>query len=82
MTALHYMLKKSSDKKYFTMLIAHGARGDIKNKDGVTAAELMRKKKDPQFQKMADELGVGGNLTPNPFPLWEGGPVARESGES
>ena len=45
MTALHYMLKKGSDKKFFAMLIAHGARGDIKNKDGVTAAELMRKKK-------------------------------------
>ena len=56
MTALHYMLKKSSDKKYFAMLLAHGARGDIKNKDGVTAADLMRKKRDPQFQKMADQL--------------------------
>jgi len=59
MTALHYMLKKSSDKKYFRMLIAHGARGDIQNKDGVTAAALMRKKRDPGFQKMADQLGVG-----------------------
>jgi hypothetical protein len=56
MTALHYMVKKSSDKKYFAMMIAHGARGDIRNKDGVTAAELMRKKRDPQFQKMADQL--------------------------
>jgi uncharacterized protein len=56
MTALHYMLKKSSDKKYFAMLLAHGAHGDIKNKDGVTAAELMRKKRDPQFRKMADQL--------------------------
>jgi uncharacterized protein len=56
MTALHYMLKKGSDKKYFAMLIAHGARGDIKNKDGVTAAEIMRKKKDPEFRAMADEL--------------------------
>jgi len=56
MTALHYMLKKGSDKKYFAMLIAHGARGDIKNKDGVTAAEIMRKKRDPEFRKMAEEL--------------------------
>ena len=47
MTALHCMLKKGSDRKYFAMLIAHGARGDIKNQDGVTAAELMRKKRDP-----------------------------------
>jgi hypothetical protein len=41
------------------MLIAHGARGDIKNKDGVTAADLMRKKKDPQFCGMADQLKIG-----------------------
>ena len=56
MTALHYMLKKDSDKKHFAMLIARGARGDIKNRDGVTAAEIMRKKKDPDFRKMADQL--------------------------
>jgi ankyrin repeat protein len=56
MTALHYMLKKDSDKKHFPMLIAHGARGDIKNKDGVTSAEIMCKKKDPDFRKMADQL--------------------------
>jgi ankyrin repeat protein len=56
MTALHYMLKKDSDKKHFPMLIAHGARGDIKNKEGATAAEIMRKKKDPDFHEMADHL--------------------------
>ena len=56
MTALHYMLKKDSDKKHFAMLIAHNARGDIKNKEGVTAAEIMRTKKDPDFRKMADQL--------------------------
>jgi len=60
MTALHYMLKKGSDKPYFAMLVAHGARGDIKNKDGVTAAELMRKKRDPEFKRMVDRLKVGG----------------------
>lgn len=56
MTALHYMLKKGSDKKHFAMLLAHGARGDIKNNDGLTAAALMRKKKDPDFRAMADKL--------------------------
>jgi hypothetical protein len=60
MTALHYMLKKGSDKKYFAMLVAHGARGDIRNKDGITAAEIMRKKRDPEFRRMAEQLGVGG----------------------
>jgi hypothetical protein len=54
------MLKKGSDKKYFAMLLAHGARGDIESKNGITAAEIMRKKKDPQFHAMADQLRVGG----------------------
>jgi hypothetical protein len=56
MTALHYMLKKASDKKHFAMLLEHGARGDIKNKEGLTAAAIMRKKKDPDFHAMADKL--------------------------
>lgn len=56
MTALHYMLKKGSDKKHFAMLLAHGARGDIKNKDGLTASAIMRKKKDPDFPAIADKL--------------------------
>ena len=45
MTALHYMLKKGSDKKHVAMVISYGARGDIPNKDGVTAAEVMMRKK-------------------------------------
>lgn len=56
MTALHYMLKKGSDRKHFAMLIAHGARGDLKNGDGATAAELMRKKRDSDFHRMAERL--------------------------
>ena len=56
MTALRYMLKKGSDKRSFPMLIAHGARGDPRNLEGGCAAELMRKKKDGDFQKMAEQL--------------------------
>jgi uncharacterized protein len=56
MTALHYMLKKGSDKRFFPMLIAHGARGDLRNRQGVCAAELMRKKRDGDFRKMAEQL--------------------------
>jgi hypothetical protein len=52
------MLKKGSDKRFFPMLIAHGARGDLKNSQGVCAAELMRKKRDADFRKMAEQLGT------------------------
>ncbi len=56
MTALHYMLKKSSDKRHFAMFILSGARGDIPNKAGETAAALMRRRRDPDFRAMADQL--------------------------
>jgi len=56
MTALHYMLGKSSDKKHFRMIVAHGARGDIANAKGVTAAEIMSRKRDPEFREMAAKL--------------------------
>ena len=56
MTALHYLLKKGSDKKYIRMLIKYGARGDLKNGSGVTAAEIMMRKRDPGFREMAAQL--------------------------
>jgi len=56
MTALHYMLKKGSDKKHIEMVIRYGARGDIKNKEGVTAVQLLEKKRDPDFKRMAERL--------------------------
>jgi uncharacterized protein len=58
LTALHLMLKKDSDKRWFEMLIRHGARGDIPDPQGRTAAEIMRRKKDPDFRAMADRLTV------------------------
>jgi hypothetical protein len=58
MTALHYMLKKGSDKKHIAMLVAHGARGDIADKAGVTAIDILRRKKDPDLRKLADRLAV------------------------
>jgi ankyrin repeat protein len=58
MTALHYVLKKKRDKKYVRMLIHYGARGDIKNADGATAAEIMIRKRDSDFRDMAAQLLV------------------------
>ena len=59
MTALHYLLKKGSDKKYIKMLMRYGARGDLKDGQGRTAAEIMSRKKDPEFRKMATQLLAG-----------------------
>src|SRR2546422_4023077 len=56
MTALHYMLKKNTDKKYIRMLLDQGARVDIKDKDGLTAAAIMMKKRDPDYRNMAGLL--------------------------
>jgi hypothetical protein len=56
MTALHYMLKKDSDKKHFRMIVAHGARGDIPDARGATTAEIMSRKRDPEFRQMAARL--------------------------
>ncbi len=58
-TALHYMLKKGSDAKHFKMLVRHGARGDLPDDEGVTAAEIMGRKRDLAFRKLAAQLSVG-----------------------
>ena len=58
MTALHYMLRKGSDKTHFAMLLAHGARGDIGNAQGVTAIDLLSRKRDPAFHRMAKKLAT------------------------
>ena len=60
MTALHYMLRKGSEKKHIQMLIRHGARGDIRNAGGATAAEILMRKRDTEFRKMADKLQTRG----------------------
>ena len=51
-----YRRKKGSDKKYIRMLMRYGARGDVKNAKGITAAEIMSRKRDPEFRKMAEEF--------------------------
>ena len=56
MTALHYMLKKSSDIEDFRMVVGFGARGDIPGPDGRTACEILAKKRDPAFRALAAKL--------------------------
>jgi ankyrin repeat protein len=57
-TALHLMLKKSSSPEHFAMFVRAGARGDIPDAEGRTAIELLRRKRDPAFRSVADQLKV------------------------
>lgn len=57
MTALHYMLKKDSDERHLRMIVAHGARGDIPNRDGVTAAQIMGRKRSSALRQLGARLG-------------------------
>ena len=56
MTALHYMLRKNSDKAYVRMLVDHGARGDIPDPRVTRPRDTMGRKRDPEFKRMAEEL--------------------------
>lgn len=56
MTALHHMLKKGSDPKHLRMLAKYRPRTDIPSRDGVTAAEIMSRKRDPFFRELAAAL--------------------------
>jgi hypothetical protein len=58
MTALHYMLKKDSDVGYFRVLLRFGARGDLEDDKGDTAAGIMSRKRHPEFKRMATELSA------------------------
>jgi ankyrin repeat protein len=58
MTALHYMLKKGSPEEHVRMLIRHGARVDLPNREGVTAGEILARKRSPGLKKIAASLRV------------------------
>jgi hypothetical protein len=57
-TALHMMLKKGSAIEHFLLFARYGARGDIPDAKGQTAASILRRKRDPAFRALADELAV------------------------
>ena len=56
LTALHLTLKKGSDFEHVAMLVNHGARGDIRGPDGKTAIDIMSRKKDERFRRLARKL--------------------------
>ena len=56
MSALHYMVKKGSAARHFALLLRHGARGDLANREGQTVAELLSRKRDPALRKVARTL--------------------------
>ncbi len=53
MSAAHMMLKKGSDYEHFELLARYGARFDLSDKNGVTAAAIMSRKRDPRFRSLA-----------------------------
>jgi ankyrin repeat protein len=55
-TALHRMLSKGSDIRFFQLFLKHGARGDIPDADGRTVMEIMLRKKDKTFHRLAAKL--------------------------
>jgi hypothetical protein len=56
MTALHLMLKKNTDAKWVRMVGDHGARGDIPDPNGRTAAELIERKRAPEYREILTAL--------------------------
>jgi hypothetical protein len=56
---LHCMLKKNSDEPHFRMIVRNGARGDIPDHSGQTAAEIMGRKRSLAFRRMASQLTTG-----------------------
>ena len=55
-TALHRMLSKGSEKRFFYLFVEHGARCDIPDANGRTVADIMSRKKDPDFCRIAQRL--------------------------
>jgi ankyrin repeat protein len=79
MSALHYMLKKGSDKRHFLPLLRYGARGDLQNSQGDTPAEMMSRKRDPEFKRMCGLLARAEAHALSPDARSSGGAEARRS---
>lgn len=55
-TSLHLMLAKGSAAAQLEMFARFGARGDLPDGEGRTAAELLRRKRDPAYRAVAEQL--------------------------
>ena len=55
-TALHLMLRKGSPIEALRLFARFDARGDIPDARGRTAAAILRRKRDPAFHVLAEEL--------------------------
>jgi ankyrin repeat protein len=53
-TALHMMLKKDSPPERLRAMIGFGARGDIPDADGKTAAQILGRKRDPAYRALVE----------------------------
>jgi len=49
-TALHLMLGKGTEAQHLAMMLRFGARTDIPGPDGRTAADILKRKKDPAYR--------------------------------
>jgi ankyrin repeat protein len=54
-TALHYMVKKRSDPDHMRMVLKHGARLDLKDRDGVTVGSLLSRARTPEYRALAEK---------------------------
>jgi hypothetical protein len=57
-TALHCLLKKGADPKHVRILIEHGASLDARNAAGRSAAEIIARKRDPAYRRLAAQVAA------------------------
>lgn len=55
-TALHLFLERDVPKPQFRALLRYGPRGDLADGRGRTAIDVLSRKRDPDFRKMAEKL--------------------------
>lgn len=59
MTPLHHALEKGRDRRWIRLLLEHGARSDLRDQSGATAADLMMRKRDPEIREIGRGLVRG-----------------------